>query len=154
MKPFSLPKNAKALRQQGGGNMRHLCEISRVREVLAIMYRSDVIFEWESAILKPSAHEEIGRVANMINLFPHMPIDVEVSLETDGFETPGQGGLQKKRALALRDALLRQGIDSERVQRNAHGASRTSSLRDTVNFKVIDPLMDHSDQVPMSSYLN
>ena len=121
------------------------------REILAITYQVDFIFESNSAALKPSAYAEIGRVAHMISLFPQMTIDVEVTSDTTGFKTDC-GTLRKKRIQAIKKFLLREGIEARRlrttVQKTIHGTPQTLSSEGTVHFRVsydiIDALNDTS----------
>lgn len=120
--------------------MRQSYSIPRGRELLTITYNGDVIFECKSATLKPGGLAELGRVANVINLFPQMAIDVEVSLDASGFQANSHE-FQQARALAVKDALLGEGVDFTGIRTTIHRASPALSSEDTVSVKVIDRLM-------------
>ena len=120
--------------------MRHSCRMPRGRELLTITYDGHVFFECKSATLKPGGRAELGRVANVINLFPEMAVHVEVSLDSSGFQTHGHR-LQQARVRAVKDALLRQGLNASGVQTTIHRTSPTLTPEDTVSVKVIDRLM-------------
>ena len=126
--------------------MRHSCRIPEGRELLTITYNSDVIFELKSATLKPGGHAEVGRVANVINLFPEMAIDVEVSLDTNPFQANSHE-LQQGRVQAVMDALLGEGVHASRIRTTIDRASPTLISEDNVTFKVIDRLMGPFRQV-------
>ena len=120
--------------------MRHSYKMPRERELLTITYHGRVFFEWSSATLKPGGHEELGRVAKVIRLFPDMAIHVEVRLDASGCHANSHR-LQQARVQAVKDALLEQGVDPSGVQTTIHRASQTVSAEDTVSVRVIDGLM-------------
>ena len=121
--------------------MRDSCTMPRGRELLTITYDGHVFFECKSAALKPGGRAELGRVANVINLFPEMAVHVEVSLDSSGFQANGHR-LQQARIRAVKDALLRQGLNASGVQTTTHWTSPTLTPEDTVSVKVIDRLME------------
>ena len=133
--------------------MRHSCRMPSGRELLTITYNGDIIFEFESATLKPGGRAELGRVANVINLFPEMAIHVEVSLDTTGFQAKSDD-LQQARVLAVKDALLGEGLDAGGVQTTIHCASQTLSSEDTVSVRVIDRLMGPPFRQARAGYQN
>ena len=120
--------------------MRDSCTMPMGRELLTITYDGHVFFECRSGALKPGGRAELGRVANVINLFPEMAVHVEVSLDSSGFQANGHR-LQQARIRAVKDALLRQGLNASGVQTTTHWTSPTLTPEDTVSVKVIDRLM-------------
>jgi hypothetical protein len=120
--------------------MRDSCTMPRGRELLTITYDGHVFFKCKSATLKPGGRAQLGRVANVINLFPEMAVHVEVSLDSSGFQANGHR-LQQARIRAVKDALLRQGLNASGVQTTIHRTSPTLTPEDTVSVKVIDRLM-------------
>jgi len=119
--------------------MKHFYRIPKDRELLTITYKNDMIFEMKSATLKPSACMEVGRVANMISLFPDMAVHVEVGLDTNSLDTNGQ--LSHRRVQAVKDALLREGIEASRIQTAVDRADPTLGSENTVSVKVVDRVM-------------
>ena len=132
--------------------MRHSCGMPRGRELLTITYHGRVFFECKSATLKPRGHAELGRVANVIHLFPDMAIQVEVLLDASVFQANSHD-LHQARVLAVKDALLEQGVDPSGVQTTIHRGSHTLSAEDTVSVRVIDRLMAPYGQTQTSYHI-
>lgn len=133
--------------------MRHSCRMPRGRELLTITYHGRVFFECKSATLKPGGHAELGRVANVIHLFPDMAIHVEVRLDASGFQANSHR-LHQARVLAVKDALLEQGVDPSGVQTTIHRPSQTLSAEDTISVRVIDRLMGPPFRQAQAGYQN
>lgn len=127
--------------------MKRFEDIPKIREMLVITYKSDVIFWHKSSSLKSTAYAELKRVSNMINLFPKANVDVEVRLDVSGLMIHNRG-LQESRGKAVKDALLRQGIDVGRIRTNICGPYGTQSPEDTVSFTVIDRPTGHLPCAP------
>ena len=128
--------------------MRHFFRMPENRELLAITYKNDMIFEMKSATLKPSACVEIGHIANMINFFPGTAVHVEVGSDANSLESNGQ--LRLRRVQAVKAALLREGIDASRIRTTMNRATSTLSSEDTVSVKVVDRLMRPFKPAPNS----
>ncbi len=133
--------------------MRHSCRMPSGRELLTITYHGRVFFECKSATLKPGGRAELERVANVINLFPEMAIHVEVRLDASGFQANSHD-LHQARVLAVKEALLGEGLDVGGVQTTIHRGSHTLSAEDTVSVRVIDRLMGPPFRQTQAAYQN
>jgi outer membrane protein OmpA-like peptidoglycan-associated protein len=133
--------------------MRQSYSIPRGRELLTITYHGRVFFECKSATLKPRGHAELGRVAKVINLFPDMAIHVEVRLDASAVQANSHR-LHQARVLAVKDALLEQGVDPSGVHTTIHRASQMLSAEDTVSVRVIHRLMAPPFRQAQASYQN
>lgn len=128
--------------------MKHFCRASKDRELLTITYKNDMIFEMKSATLKPGACAEVKRVANMISLFPGLDVHVEVGLDTNSLKTNAK--LSHKRVQAVKDALLRRGIEACRIRTSVDHTAHTLGSDNTVSVKVVDRTMKVFKTAPNS----
>ncbi|MBC7358481.1 MAG: OmpA family protein [Desulfacinum sp.] len=97
--------------------------IQRDQNVLAVTFRSDVLFDFDSAVLKPGAYDEIDRVAGVLNNYPQTRIRVEGHTDSTGSETYNQQ-LSERRAMAVKNALVARGVDPARIDVVGYGESK------------------------------
>ncbi|SHF31468.1 Outer membrane protein OmpA [Desulfacinum infernum DSM 9756] len=97
--------------------------IQRDQNVLAVTFRSDVLFDFDSAVLKPGAYDEIDRVAGVLNNYPQTWIRVEGHTDSTGSETYNQQ-LSERRAMAVKNALVARGVDPARIDVVGYGESK------------------------------
>lgn len=118
-----------------------LNEVLETRETARglIVNISDVLFDFDSAMLRPGARERLARVAGILLSTPGLNINVEGhtdSVGTDGYNQR----LSESRAASVRDYLVRQGIsqgavgtagfgESQPVVSNATAAGRQQNRR-------------------------
>jgi outer membrane protein OmpA-like peptidoglycan-associated protein len=100
---------------------------------------SDVLFDFNSANLKPGAREKLARVSGILLTTPGLNIEVEGHTDSVGSDNYNQH-LSEQRASSVRDYLLRQGImpgavatsglgESQPVVSNATAAGRQQNRR-------------------------
>ena len=109
--------------------------IQRTQNVLTATFQSEVMFDFDSATLKPGAYAEIGRVGNVLNRYPQTTIRVEGHTDSKGSEQYNQD-LSQRRAQAVKDALKQRGVDSRRIQTIGFGESQPISSSDAMNRRV------------------
>ncbi|MDL2122492.1 MAG: OmpA family protein [Deltaproteobacteria bacterium] len=109
--------------------------IQRTQNVLTATFQSEVMFDFDSATLKPGAHAEIGRVANVLNRYPQTTIRVEGHTDSRGSESYNQD-LSERRAQAVKSALVQRGVDSRRIQIVGFGESQPISSNEAMNRRV------------------
>jgi outer membrane protein OmpA-like peptidoglycan-associated protein len=97
--------------------------IRRDQDVLAVTFKSDMMFDTGSATLKPGAYDELDRVARVLNNYPQTRIQVEGHTDSVGSETSNQV-LSERRADAVRNALVSRGVDPRRISAIGYGESR------------------------------
>ncbi|OEU65156.1 MAG: hypothetical protein BBJ57_01870 [Desulfobacterales bacterium PC51MH44] len=109
--------------------------IQRNQNVLTATFKSEVLFDFDSSILKPGAYAEIGRVADVLNNYPQTTIRVEGHTDSKGSEAYNQV-LSEKRALAVKNELTKGGVDPNRIQTVGFGESQPISSNDAMNRRV------------------
>lgn len=88
--------------------------VSRQQDVLSVTFKSDYLFDVDSAILKPGADAEIDRVAAVLNKYPKTRIRIEGYTDSTGPEQYNQE-LSERRAQAVKNALITKGVSPERM---------------------------------------
>ncbi len=110
--------------------------IQRTQDVLTATFKSDFMFDTDSAALKPGAYSEIDRVANVLVQYPQTRITIEGHTDTRGDEVYNQQ-LSVRRAEAVKNALLQRGVDPARMQTIGYGESRPISSEHAINRRVV-----------------
>jgi outer membrane protein OmpA-like peptidoglycan-associated protein len=109
--------------------------IQRTQDVLTATFKSGVLFDFDSSMLKAGAYGEMDRVANILNKYPQTTIRVEGHTDSKGSEAYNQI-LSEKRALAIKNALTQRNVDPARIQTVGYGESQPISSNDAMNRRV------------------
>ena len=109
--------------------------VRRNQDVLTATFKSDMFFDYDSAVLKSGAYSEIGRVADMLNRFPQTRIRVEGHTDTTGSEEYNMR-LSQRRADAVKTALTGRGVDPVRIDTVGYGESMPVSSSHAANRRV------------------
>jgi outer membrane protein OmpA-like peptidoglycan-associated protein len=104
-------------------------------QMLTATFKSDVFFDFNSAILKPGSYAELDRVAGVLNQYPQTLIRIEGHTDQIGDEQYNQQ-LSERRADAVRNALLQRGIDPARMIAVGMGECCPISSDDATNRRV------------------
>lgn len=110
--------------------------VARTRDVLTASFKSDFLFDFDSAILKPGAYAELDRVARVLNQYPETVLRVEGHTDSSGPETYNQQ-LSERRALAVKNALVQRAVHAARIQTVGFGESMPVSSVAALNRRVI-----------------
>ena len=116
-----------ALQQQFAAS--DAANIQRNADVLAVTFKSDVLFDVNSATLKPGAYTEINRVAQVLVQYPQTDIQIAGHTDSSGSETYNQT-LSERRSVSVQNALLNQNVAPVRMR--------------TVGFGEGQPIADNS----------
>jgi outer membrane protein OmpA-like peptidoglycan-associated protein len=104
--------------------------IQREQDILAITFKSDFMFDIDSAIVKQGAHDEIDRVAQVLTKYPLTKIRVEGYTDSTGSEDYNME-LSKKRAQSVKDILVARNVDPGRLQIVGFGEAKPVAGNDT-----------------------
>lgn len=126
---------ASVRRVQDATTAAEVSAIQRSRDVLIATFRSEVLFDFDSAILKPGAYIELDRVAAVLIKYPDTRITVEGHADSIGAEAYNQL-LSQRRAQAVTDALAQRGVDPGRIQAIGFGESLVLSSDNGYNRRV------------------
>ncbi|MDY6973548.1 MAG: OmpA family protein [Thermodesulfobacteriota bacterium] len=107
----------------------------RFQDVLTATFRSEVLFDFDSATLKPGAYAELARVAVVLQKYPQTSIRVEGHTDSKGSESYNQE-LSERRAEAVKNALIQQDVDPSRIEALGHGETQPISSDATMNRRV------------------
>ena len=98
---------------------------------------SDVLFDLGQANLKPSGQRAIVTVARFMREHGERRIVVEGFTDNSGSEALNQR-LSERRAQAVRDALVKQGIDAERIEARGLGEQNPVASNDNPNGRSLN----------------
>ena len=104
--------------------------IQREQDILAITLKSDFSFDFDSAILKPGAEDEIARVAAVLIKYPQTNISIEGHTDSKGAEEYNMD-LSRQRAAAVKTSFIGRGLPSSRLRTVGFGESKPVATNDT-----------------------
>ena len=116
--------------------------VQRDRDVLRATFDSEVLFDFDSSTIKPGGQTEIARVADVLNQYPQTTIRVEGHTDASGPEEYNQK-LSERRAQAVKNALMQQGVEDWRITTVGYGESQPISSSPAMNRRVtvvIEPI--------------
>ena len=97
--------------------------IQRDAQLLQVTFKSDVLFDTNSAALKAGAYDEMTRVAQVLNQYPETTIMIAGHTDSTGAESYNQQ-LSERRAEAVKTALSGQGVSPARMSTIGYGESK------------------------------
>ena len=109
--------------------------ITRERDILTATFKSEVMFDFDSFILKKGGYAEIKKVADVLKTYTATSIRVEGHTDSRGSESYNMQ-LSEKRARAVKNALVQMGVSSSRMQTVGYGESQPRSSSDAMNRRV------------------
>jgi len=121
--------------------------IRRDANVLALTFKSDVLFDTDSSTLKPGGYQEINRAAEVLNQFPETRLMVAGHTDSDGPEAYNQA-LSERRAESVRNALVAQGVAPGRINTLGYGetqpiADNSTAAGKQLNRRVVITIVPH-----------
>jgi outer membrane protein OmpA-like peptidoglycan-associated protein len=111
--------------------------IRRDADVLAVTFKSDVLFDSGSSTLKAGAYQEINRVSQVLTQYPETRIMVAGHTDSDGSEAFNQD-LSIRRAEAVRNALVSQGVSAARITTVGYGETQPIADNNTAAGKQLN----------------
>ncbi|MCB2181844.1 MAG: OmpA family protein [Desulfobulbaceae bacterium] len=89
--------------------------VKREGNLLSVVFKSDMTFDFDSAEIRPGLYPEIDRVANVVGQYPQTLIRVEGHTDSTGSEEYNLK-LSQRRAQAVGNLLMQRNISSSRIQ--------------------------------------
>lgn len=109
--------------------------VRRQQDVLVTTFRSELMFDFDSATIKPGGMQEIARAAEVFNKYPHTMLRVEGHTDQTGPEEYNQR-LSERRAEAVKNALIQHNVNPRRITAVGYGESQPISSEDALNRRV------------------
>jgi outer membrane protein OmpA-like peptidoglycan-associated protein len=116
-----MEKQEMAMRQQLAGVEG--ASIQRDAEVLAVTFRSDVLFDVNSYTVKPGGYDELQRVAGVLNNYPQTNIQIAGHTDSTGSEQYNMT-LSRQRAESVKNVLVGYGVAPMRLMTIGYGESK------------------------------
>ncbi len=88
--------------------------VRRTGNVLEVSYKSDLLFDVNSAAVHPGAYEEIDRLARVLVQYPETTIQVAGHTDSTGSESYNMS-LSQRRAETVRQLLIQRGVSPSRI---------------------------------------
>ncbi len=126
--------------------------IQRDAEVLAVTFKSDVLFDVNSYALKPGGYDELQRVAQVLNNYPQTNILIAGHTDSTGSEAYNQK-LSEQRAMAVKNMLVGYGVSAMRLTTIGFGeakpiASNVTESGRQLNRRVAITITPQQQQYP------
>jgi outer membrane protein OmpA-like peptidoglycan-associated protein len=109
----------------------------REQEVLVLTFKSDFFFDVDSAVLKPGGYQDIDRAAVVLNRYPETSLRVEGHTDSTGSEDYNLK-LSEKRAMAVKNELVAQNLDSNRIQTIGFGEAKPVADNNTASGRQLN----------------
>jgi outer membrane protein OmpA-like peptidoglycan-associated protein len=116
-----MEKQEMAMRQQLAGVEG--ASIQRDAEVLAVTFKSDVLFDINSYTVKPGGYDELQRVAGVLNNYPQTTIQIAGHTDSTGSEQYNMQ-LSRQRAESVKNALVGYGVAPMRLLTVGYGETK------------------------------
>jgi outer membrane protein OmpA-like peptidoglycan-associated protein len=111
--------------------------VERVGEGIALKFDSGMLFEFDSSTLQPEAKANIYKLANILKKYPDSNILIAGHTDSDGSEQYNQA-LSERRAKAVSDYTMMQGIISSRLSTIGLGETEPIATNSTVEGKQLN----------------
>lgn len=104
--------------------------LERDGQMLKVSLTSDTLFESGSAKLQPGAEDKLRQIAQVLERYPRTRL--EIIGHTDSRGTPESNqSLSERRSGSVREALVRLGVDRNRITSRGVGETRPVASNDT-----------------------
>jgi outer membrane protein OmpA-like peptidoglycan-associated protein len=116
-----------AIQQAEAQRQRLLTQLNQVLQTRdsargLIVSMSDVLFDFNRATLKPGAQLRLAKVSGIILAYPDLKLEIDGFTDNKGTEEYNMG-LSERRAKAVRDFLVTQGVGQDTVNTRGYGPS-------------------------------
>ena len=104
--------------------------IRREGETLVATYKNDMLFEFDSAKIRPGAYPSLDKAARILDRYPNTLILIEGHTDSIGSEEYNMK-LSLKRADAVGEYLVSQGVNPERIRTVGFGETEPVAANDS-----------------------
>lgn len=111
--------------------------LRREQETLYLTLGSDVLFDSGSAALQPGARDRLREVAGILNRYPRTVIDITGHTDSRGAAEMNQE-LSQRRARAVADQLIGEGVSSARINARGEGETRPVANNETLEGRQLN----------------
>jgi outer membrane protein OmpA-like peptidoglycan-associated protein len=111
--------------------------LEREGDTLRASLSSDVLFDSGSAKLQPGASDKLRQVADVLSHYPRTRVEIVGHTDSRGSE-PSNEQLAQRRAQAVRDVLVHDGVDAARITARGAGESRPVATNDTTTGRAMN----------------
>ena len=130
-----MSKQEKELHEQLGSEEQPT--IRRNKDTLFITFKSDILFDFDSTTLSTEGSMGIQRAAAVLARYPQTGIRVNGFTDSLGSERQNLE-LSQKRAMAVKDALVQNGIAPERIRTRGFGEAKPIRSNATDSGRLIN----------------
>lgn len=109
--------------------------LRREQDILTATFKGEAFFDTDSYAIKPGGYSELTRVANVLNKYPQTTIQVAGHTDSRGNEDYNQQ-LSEKRANAVKNVLIQNGVAEGRIRAIGYGESMPVSSDFALNRRV------------------
>jgi len=109
--------------QPGGGPMANIEEIQNMNADRGALAANTVYFAYDSAAVRKSERQNIAAVASALKADPSTKLQIEGNCDERGTEEYNRS-LGERRALAVRQALVKMGISGSRIFTQSFGKDK------------------------------
>lgn len=109
-------------------------EVERVGEGILVTFDSGILFDYDSAALKPAARDNLRNLAASIEKYPGTNVMLVGHTDADGADAYNQS-LSERRAAAAASFLTAQGVPRARIDATGRGETEPVASNDTAQGK-------------------
>ncbi len=111
--------------------------VQRNLDTLAVNFKSDLLFDVNSSAVKAGAFDELARVARVVNQYPQTTLTIAGHTDSTGKADYNQK-LSERRAEAVKNALVGQGVAAARINTIGYGPSKPIGDNHTESGKAMN----------------
>jgi outer membrane protein OmpA-like peptidoglycan-associated protein len=109
-------------------------QVERVGEGILVTFDSGILYDYDSAVVKPAARDNLRNLAQSLEKYPGTDVVLVGHTDADGADDYNQG-LSERRARGAADYLVTQGVPRARIDATGRGETEPVASNDTASGK-------------------
>lgn len=109
-------------------------EVERVGEGILVTFDSGILFDYDSAVVKPAARDNLRKLVTSLEKYPGTNVVLVGHTDADGADAYNQT-LSERRASAAADYLVTQGVPRARIDATGRGETEPVASNDSASGK-------------------